>query len=163
MNREPNLIMGVDPGFSGAIAVFDPDANLIIEVIDMPTTAKSQGAKMQIVVSELAEFVLKYAIETRLALIEDVGSRPGQGVTSMFRFGFATGIVHGVIASHHIPIHQTRPSIWKANLGLNKEKHHAVEKAKHLFPKAASQFLASKDGRAEAALLAYFGKRIPTN
>jgi crossover junction endodeoxyribonuclease RuvC len=159
---EGDLIIGVDPGFSGAIAVYSPSQKSIIAVTDMPTTSKSAQSKPQIVLSELQEFIAPYALYSRLAIIEDVGAMPGQGVVSMFRFGFATGIMHGMLGSFGIPITTVKPSIWKPSLGLQREKHHAIEKAKQLFPKSANQFTRTKDGRAEAALLAYFGTRIPT-
>jgi hypothetical protein len=47
-------------------------------------------------------------------------------------------------------------------MGLNRDKAASIERAKSLFPKDVERFKASKDGRAEAALLAYFGKRLLT-
>lgn len=154
---ETELLMGIDPGFSGAIAVYNPKKNKIVDVIDMPTTVDK---KPQILISELSSFIGIYAPTTRLCVIEDVGAMPGQGVVSMFRFGFATGIAHGVVGSFLIPTYLVKPQIWKACFGLSREKHFSIEKAKKFFPDVADKFTAKKDGRAEAALLAKFGERI---
>lgn len=153
-------IIGIDPGLSGATAVYDYVENKIVAIQDMPTVLDKKTKKKHIVSSELASFIGIYADCTALAVMEDVHAMPGQGVTSMFRFGFATGICHGIIGSYLLPHVAIKPSVWKGLMGLNSEKHLSVERIKSLFPKQIDLFPASKDGRAEAALLAIFGKRM---
>lgn len=157
---ERELIMGVDPGFSGAIAVYNPKSNRLVDVIDFPVTT---GKKPEILISEFADFISTHASSTRLCVIEDVGAMTGvEGRQSMFRFGFATGVAHGVIGSFLIPIVTTKPAVWKTLMGLSREKRLSIEKARAMFPTHSQTFTSKHDGRAEAALLAVFGKRIPS-
>ena len=78
------MIIGIDPGLSGAIAWVSEDGHLI-RVADMPTVEVNGKKKVspQMLVSMLEE----HDDLIRLAAIEEVGAMPGQGVTSMFNFG----------------------------------------------------------------------------
>ena len=123
---EKSLILGVDPGFSGALAVIDPKVNSVVSVIDMPVT---KPPKSSIVITELCDFVVKYAFKCSLCVIEEVGAMTGrESRQSMFRFGLATGIVHGVVASHGIPIAAVKPQIWKSSMGLTSDKSLSVDR-----------------------------------
>lgn len=157
---ETEYILGIDPGFTGAAAIFDPKTNRIISLMDMPVT-KAKGQKSQIVASELSNWIGTYSPQLKLCVMEDVSARPGQGVVSMFRFGFAAGVAHGIVASYMIPMVLVKPQTWKGLMGLSKDKAQSIERVKAMLPKDASHFTAKKDGRAEAALLAIFGKRFP--
>jgi len=96
-----------------------------------------------------------------MIVIEDIAARPGQGVTSMFSFGRTLGFAHGIAAAAEAPIHFVTPTVWKGKLGLlNSDKGASREKARTLFPASAHAFERVKDdGRAEAALLAYYGRK----
>ena len=92
------------------------------------------------------------------AFIEEVGARPGQGVTSMFSFGTSWGILRGVIAAHFIPAKLVRPQRWKSTLRVPADKNAARAAASRLMPQHAHQWTRCKDdGRAEAAMIAWYG------
>lgn len=160
-NLKRELIIGVDPGLTGAIALIDPANDKLLQLIDMP--AIKRGSRSDIDLERLAsEFECLIDVEmVSHAVIEDTAARPGQGVVSMFTFGRVTGIVVGLIAAHHIKIHFVKPEVWKLATGLNKDKSLSRTKAQKLFPLQADKFSLKKhDGRAEAALLAHFGRRF---
>lgn len=155
------LILGIDPGLSGAIAFYAPGSKELIALSDMPLLKRLDKSekKRWIDPYTLATAVDAYSKDTLLACIEEPSAMPGQGVVSTFRFGLSCGLAQGVCASSNIPMRLVKPSVWKALMGLSRDKSLSIKKAQQLFPAHADQFL-KKDGRAEAALLAYFGVRF---
>lgn len=154
------IILGVDPGLSGALAFYDT-ATSGLEVVDMPILCvRSNGKKRrQIDLYELGMIIDDHAGDVLLAIIEEVGSMPKQGVVSTFNFGFAAGAVQAAIAANMIPMRLVRPAVWKRALGLTKtDKDASRQLASRLMPDHHAQWRLSKhDGRAEASLLARYG------
>lgn len=148
------MIYGIDPGFSGAIALYDP-ATSFLEIHDMPI-APGKNGKNQI----LHSAVLDILSEPGKALIEQVAARPGQGVTSMFRFGQGYGALEMACAASKLPLDYVTPRQWKAHFSLNGQKDVARGEASRQFPEHAHLFKRKRDdGRAEAALIALYGAR----
>lgn len=142
-------VLGVDPGLTGAIALWDPrDDTLIIK--DMPVTA---GVVSPTLLSwELRE------LAPELAWVEEVHAMPKQGVSSTFKFGASYGAVLGVLAALEVPTLLVTPNKWKRLLGLSRDKGASRGRAAQLFPKHAGSFSRVRDdGRAEAVLVAYYG------
>jgi len=153
-----HLILGVDPGLSGALALYDPAAKTLRALIDMPLTYEK---RRHIDTAALANFIEIHAADILFAVIERVHAMPEQGVSSTFRFGDAFGLVCGMCASSNLPVHFVEPAVWKILMGLSHDKNRSRDKAMGLFPAHAADFKRKKDdGRAEAALLAYFGERL---
>ena len=93
----------------------------------------------------------------RFAVIEDVSSMPGEGVVSVFRFGYNAGVLLGVLQALDIKVLRVKPSVWKPALGLSSDKKKSLALAKKRFPRYSHHFSRAKDdGRAEAALIAHF-------
>ena len=147
------IILGVDPGASGAVAFYVPSENRIA-VHDMPTVGKDVDG------ATLAALVSKWA--PTHAVVEQVASRPGQGVSSVFRFGSGYGVVLGVLAARGVPVHLVTPNKWKKTLGLDSDKEKSRALALRNWPGRSDLFgLKKHDGRAEAALLAkYLAERV---
>lgn len=154
------IILGVDPGLHhGALALYNSIANDLLHLIDVPTTT-SPDCRLEIDLKALSTILEVHLNHVKYAVIEEVSAMPHQGVTSMFRFGHATGLITGIIAAHHIPIHLVRPAIWKSAMALSSDKNLSRKKAALMFPHHAHLFERKKDdGRAEALLIAVFGKR----
>ena len=51
------------------------------------------------------------------AVVEQVGAMPKQGVASTFKFGFAAGIIRGVLAANGVPIHYVCPPVGRSISG----------------------------------------------
>ncbi len=169
-------ILGVDPGLKGAFAFLPKRVNAgkgnakkinperINEpqpppiLFKMPLT-HSQGKKSELDLKTLVADTSDLLFQTEYAAIELVGAWPGAGVTGMFRFGFFTGALHGVISSHNVPIVPVRPSVWKVALGLGRDKKAARTKAASLFPELSDMFsYVDDDGLSEALLIACFAR-----
>ena len=151
------IYIGVDPGFSGAIAFYAPKEN-IVSIYDMPVYQNAKG-KTEINLYELHDILAPETDEPHMAIIEQVAAMRGQGVTSMFRFGQSYGATQMAVAAHKIPMQFVTPAKWKSCLGLSRDKGVSRSLASQRFPKQADLFKRVKDdGRAEAALLALYGK-----
>ena len=145
-----NCILGVDPGLSGAIAFYFPSEPSTVSVFDMPVADGAVSAP------EVARILEQFRPDC--AIIEMVGARPGQGVSSMFKFGRAFGTVIGVVGALKVPTHYAASTKWKRYYSLTSDKEESRAKALHLWPKCSESFSKKKhDGRAEAALLARYG------
>jgi len=149
--------IGIDPGLSGAIALFDPNGE--IRVLDMPTFEITVNGKKkrQIDMHQLASIAKDFGGVADAAIIEQVSAMPKQGVTSMFNFGFAAGAAHMAIVACGIPLSTVTSMKWKKALGLSRDKDASRRLASRKFPKHAHLWpLVKHDGRAEAVLLAYY-------
>lgn len=82
---------------------------------------------------------------------------PKQGVTSVFDFGVSKGIAIGAAAADLWSLRFVSPARWKRALGLTADKDQCRRRAIELWPEHAALFkLKRHDGRAEAALIAYW-------
>lgn len=150
-------VIGIDPGVTGAIALVTTGGQLV-NVFDMP--AFKINGKSKIDVHQLGSILRDANYDQARAVIELVGAMPGQGVTSMFTFGFAAGAVHGAIGALGIPLDTVTPGKWKAHFRLGKDKDEARQLATRKWPHGP--FSRKKDaGRAEAALIALYA--VETN
>jgi hypothetical protein len=151
-------ILAIDPGLTGAIAFYAPSAPDIITVEDMPVAAKDVDP------AALARRIRQ--LNPNVAIVERVSAMPGQGVSSMFKFGCGYGMVQGVIAALGIEIRFVTPQSWKKHFRLSSDKELSRARAIQAWP-ASDRFTRKKDsGRAEAALIARFaaesGLVLPT-
>jgi hypothetical protein len=142
-------ICAIDPGKSGAISFYFPSSPGMIAAEDMPVVDGNVDA------ATLASRVRQ--LKPDIVIIEMVGARPGQGVTSMFSFGRSYGTAIGVVAALGVPSHFVTPSRWKKHFNLGPDKEEARGRALQFWPARAELFSRKRDhGRAEAALLARF-------
>lgn len=148
-------ILGIDPGFTGAIALYHPSTGQLV-VEDMPTVKDPKGRTI-LDMHTLFE-LLKPTIRPVAAVLEHVSARPGQGAASTFRFGQGYGAIEMALAAHKIPTQYVTPAKWKKHFGLGKDKGSSRGLAQKRFAMNASEFSRVKDdGRAEAALIALYG------
>ena len=146
------FIVGIDVGISGAIAVLSSDGALI-DYTDMPTY--QPGKRNRVNTAAVAQFLAPY--KAGLAVVEQVGAMPGQGVASMFSFGHSAGCIEGVVAALGMAFEPVTPKRWKTHYRLiGKAKDASRARAAQLFPVAPLS--RKKDhALAEALLIAKFG------
>ena len=145
-------VMSIDPGLSGALAVFDGDD--LIAVVDMPTHELDRNgkAKRQIAAADLAGIFCQY--DPRHVIVEKVSAMPGNGATSMFSFGRSFGIIEGIIAAYNIPVTYVTPGVWTKAIGRGLGKDASRARACELYPAHQQRFARVKDdGRADAVLI----------
>ena len=146
--------IGIDPGCSGAIVVMDQRWNLI-EWDQMPTIKVGKASRVN--AAALADMLRDF--DDGDAYVEQVGAMPGQGVSSMFSFGHAAGVVAGVLGAMQIPVTLVTPQAWKRSAYLiGKDKDAARSQAIQLWPAWRDLDLKGKgQALADAALIARLG------
>ena|ERR1700728_1910689 len=157
--------LGCDVGLSGALAYYDP-LTRELEIIDMPTLEikVNNKKKRQIDLYTLAREVDARKNDTRKAVVELVGTMPGQGITSSFNFGFSAGCMQMVIASNFIPMMTVSPRVWKKAMSVTADKDTAFREASRLLPHHSGKWnLKKHDGRVEATLLAIYAAQTDKN
>lgn len=161
ITQSDQAFIGIDPGKSGAIAVFRPRLGRL-DIFDMPTVDLVRNGKTK---TELSPIMLANQLSDLQHLqpipkvvMEKVGAMPGQGVTSMFAFGRSVGVVEGVLAAFCFPVTYVSPRLWQSACQVRDGKDGSRARAMELFPAYADYFKLKKhDGRADAALMAWYG------
>ena len=154
------LIIGIDPGISGAICFFENGE--VKEIIEMPTMADGKKNKKQIngtqIYNEILRRIRNFSKKDIFVVIEQVSAMPGQGVTSMFNFGQSFGVLKGICSAMQISMHFVRPTKWKKYFGLIKtDKDKSRTKVIEIFPYISAQLSKKKDSnKADAVLIASF-------
>lgn len=140
-------ILGCDPGRNGAIAIFDTDSRRVV-CHDMPDT-----------ITGLHDLIAGLP-EIRVCALEQIHAGPQMSRRTIGVMFEDFGILKGALAWRSISVQTVRPSVWKASLNVPADKAAARRKASDFFPDDAEQWkLAKHDGRAEAALIAWYGLR----
>lgn len=156
------VVMAIDPGFTGAIALYDA-ARHSLAVTDMPVKDNRQG-KTEVDTAALRRVFEAHVVFADAVVIERV-SAMGKPRTSDFRFGYGAGVLEGVASGFEIPLIMVPPARWKLGAGIraahgmtrDERKAASRDRAVEVFPAYASLFARAKDdGRAEAALLAWW-------
>lgn len=147
-----DLIIGIDPGLKGGIAYTSKD---ICWVEDMPKT-----------VLEVYHYMHK-GIKADCVAVEKVHALPKQSCKSNFTFGMSYQTALVLATSFSSKTELVTPQEWKKYFGLKREegetkiqfKKRSVDLARELFPDLAKDLPYSKDGRAEALLIAEYYRR----
>lgn len=109
-------ILGVDPGATGTIVVLTLDGEYVDHTL-MPT--KMIGKANRVCGHGITEFLERYIDGISYAWVEQVGAMPGQGVTSMFSFGYQAGGVQCALEALGIKCHRITPNKWKKYYNLS--------------------------------------------
>lgn len=147
--------IGTDPGAHGAIAIIEGDR---IVIHDLTGDIKDYWYAM----TNLTEPDVPTVV-----YVEDVHGRPGQSCVANTTFMKLAGYAELLGFSIADSFNKVPPQTWKKFYGLTgkkgetktQKKHRSIELAKELFPSVAGQLTASKDGRAEALLIAEYGRQ----
>lgn len=146
--RQFKTAIGIDPGTKGGITVISDKRE--IEILRLSRASYS----------EICNF-LKYYIESGpcIVAIEQVGERPGEGVTSVKKFAYAAGFLYGAALAQDVHVQFVIPQVWQRALSLGgsypdktARKNAQKEKAKALFPELGKITLEEAD----SILIAYY-------
>ena len=152
------LVIGIDPGLSGAIAILEDKK--VLNILDMPVMTEGKKNKRQINSAQLVNIIKKniYKTDEISVVVEQVNAMPGQGVTSMFNFGQTFGAIKGVCAALELPIFFIRPSKWKKHFELiNSSKDASRTKAIEMYPSLSDKLSKKKDvNKSDAILIARY-------
>ncbi len=154
------LIIGIDPGITGAICFFENGE--VKDIIEMPNMAEGKKNKRQIngqqIYNEILSRIENISKKDIFVVVEQVSAMPGQGVTSMFNFGQSFGVIKGVCAAMQLSMYFVRPAKWKKYFNLIKtEKDASRTKVIEIFPYISAKLSRKKDSnKADAILIASF-------
>ena len=158
--REPgdvDVVLGVDPGVSGAVAVLTKWGDLR-EIIRLDAT-----------LADIADAIFNVAIgcTIKFCLLERVASMPKQGVSSTFKFGRSYGQIEAMIAYEQIRYELMTPSEWQGKMRCStsvKTKEKGKPKKDKNITKAAAQKLFPDfkvtHRNSEALLIAELARRM---
>ena len=143
--------LGVDPGASGAAALVDSQGFTMDWVSFKETPA------------DIWKFIKLYGPAVDLCVVERVGARPGNGASSMFKFGASYGQILGMLVAAEIRFVNHTPTKWQKRLGLIRPKLTRAEKKRVNKAKAQELFKGSPKiihQNADAFLIAEYARRI---
>ena len=148
-------VIGIDPGGSGGIAIIYPDH---VEAYKMPATERDVFDLLKVVPTRSPD-------NGRDAYIERVSAMPGQGVTSMFKFGVSYGGLRMACIAAGLRLTDVPPGVWQKpfrlptqkKVGNVAKKNAHKARAQELFPG-----LKITHATADALLIAEYGRRQAT-
>lgn len=155
------MIIGIDPGISGAIAVLEDDGTYV-EVFDIASQKIKTGKRTRTVLDEkqIIHDLRLYEDHDTQIFLERVSAMPGNGNVSMFNFGSTFGFLKGVLSSVLSAPTLVAPASWKRHHDLIRhEKDDARLLAKEKYPLAPLERKKDCD-RADALLIAEYGMTL---
>lgn len=130
-------IIAIDPGTSGGIAVFP---HQLLAERD-PVTVHKMPETPHDLANLLVEKTAGWELLGLWAYVERVGPARGrdgrvQGVSSTWKFGYSTGVIHGCLAALRIPFVLVAPITWQRALCCltRGDKNVSKAMAQRLFP-----------------------------
>lgn len=150
-------LLACDIGLNGGLTFADVNG---FHCFSMPLREERYGSKTRKTIDgeKIGEWLRQYDCE--FAYIEKVNAMPGQGVTSMFRFGEGKGIVYGACMAMRVPIVEIPSMTWKKYYNLGRDKDESRQLAIKLFPNHKESFKRKKDdGVAESALILEYARK----
>lgn len=163
-------VIGIDPGLTGAAAAIT--AAGAVSIIDLPTKAMEYAAigDRRIDLRELVRSLRSIcpAGDGVKVVLEEVGIMgQGNAIQSVGSLCASAALILGALDILGTPPHTVQPRRWKEHFGLKRgaDEKTAAWKKRHrdmalrLYP-AAPITLAKHDGRAEALLIAHWGRSL---
>ena len=142
------MIIGVDPGRKGAVALLDT-AEMRVTCHPMPDTTSA------------LHDLLASMPPVKRAVVERPFYPQMIGIKNAVKIAEAYGILRGALQWLSIPTRDVPPSVWKARMGLSASKDRSRERASEAFPADAHQWrLKTHEGLAEASLIALYGAEV---
>ena len=151
-------VLGCDPGKAGAVALVN--GLDLLSVFDMPVTQLKKGTTLcaQSLNALLVEMLHDHG-PVDFAVVERVHATPQMGVSSAFDFGRSFGVLEMALIARGIRIEYVTPQAWKKALGLGADKSSSLALARAKWPSSDCFMLQKHEGRAEASLIAEYGRR----
>ncbi len=163
------MIIGVDVGITGAITLYNPEAQAI-ECHDIPTIVKYTSGKTKAgnpkqrkevdLIRLKALLVILASKGASQAVVEKIASRPNDGAIQAFKFGEVYGVVKASLVTLGFIITEVSSQRWKRHFNLiGLEKDAARLLAIEIF--GNEYFTRKKDhNRADSALIACYGASL---
>lgn len=159
----PFRVVGIDPGLNGGLTSLEYNEHgmMVISSEPMPTIGGAKGKRL-ISLAGVKNFLV--GADPNLVIIERVSARPGQGVTSMFTFGYGCGLIEGIVFALGMQQMFVLPQAWQKNLfkGLPRDMDKPSQLfCQRTFPnvdwRATERSRVPHDGKTDSCCLAYYG------
>lgn len=155
-------VLGVDPGGRGALALLDGNS---LDIEDMPVFAIKRGRTTVREVNVHALIDLLAAWQPDVCWYENVGARFGEAAKSSFNFGRISGACEAICKTTGARFEFVSPNVWKRHLRIPGKHNEGADAARaracELWPRHAALFKRKMDdGRADAALIALYGRQM---
>lgn len=149
------MIVGIDPGLSGCVVQLSRDGDYVSHFF-FRTVKIGKSSRIDLL-NMNADFLMLR--DTERCFIEKVGAMPGQGVSSMFNFGFTCGCIEMAAVGRGMPLTHVSPSSWKSKLGFSgQDKDAPRAKLSMRFPNVPDlQKKGKGQALADAICIAYAG------
>lgn len=146
------MIIGIDPGVKGGVAVLSE--RRLIGCMRMPMV--THGKRDLVATDALDAFLRQHVGRGMITavVIEAPNSMPRQGLQSTFNFGRHCGSVEGWAIGKGCPVQLVTPSVWKKAFALSTDKRASLDRARLEFGPNERWNVLANDGIAEAALIA---------
>jgi hypothetical protein len=166
----PETWIGIDPGYRGAVAALDDQGRLLalwdIPLVD-PKARRRKNLRIDLDALNAIVASLRYYRDP-LVRLEWPTTRPDEAAESSKNFGVGLGQIEALCRAHGLNLDKVAPNKWKGDLGLPGKKkdkkagREACDAAMLWIPdQERSTFFGPRggprDGRAEAALIAWHG------
>ncbi len=163
--------LGIDPGLDGALCILTGDREGVVlpewELYLTPTIPKAKGKGRLYDIGAMVKLLhnIKIRNPSVFAVLEKGRAAPGQGVVSMFRFGYGCGLWEGIIAALKIPYMLVDARTWHSKVckGFTGDpKAKAIQAANSMLPgidlRKSDRATKPHTGKADAACIALYGK-----
>jgi crossover junction endodeoxyribonuclease RuvC len=150
-------VAGIDVGVTGALALINTHQGFL-SVHDLPIHQLKVGKTLrhELDLASLRQLLLATPIDH--VVIEKVASRPGQGVSSVFKFGFSAGSIYGLVIGLQLPVSYLTPQQWQKTVRVGPTPDAGRRRAGELYPAAAEYLnLKKHSGRGDAILITHAG------
>lgn len=157
----PIISLAIDPGITGAIALFH--GTEFRDVWDMPIRpGRRSGGRKRRKRNEVDPWAFADLVKrsgAHQAFLEDVHAMPRDGIVGAFSFGRGLGVLEGVLAANEVDTIFVHPNEWTSRFSVY-DKDHARRIVAKTLRRHATMFERKKDsGRADAVLIGLFGLR----
>jgi len=158
-----SIYIGIDPGITGAMAAIGTMVGGEEQrVDDMPVMEKMRSSERATLdPAKLRSWLMNYCAMEPTVIIEQLHPQPKIGAVTNFSMGYSYGMLITILDDIGFRYIQVSPAKWKKAMGLNAMKDLSRQMAIELFPKMKEDLKLKKHhGRAEALLLAEYGRRL---
>lgn len=160
------IVCGIDPGLTGALALYDTMSQRIAAWMDVPTEKVTiSGSKRTRLLEDdlwIGALNLLRAADCKLGVIEGVQGYKDQSASASFQFGYVVGSVKMAVRPYLTRLETANSAVWKIQFQVPTDDKGILACARHHFPTAPDSYWMGPRGgvkhdRCEAALLAKYG------
>lgn len=144
------VAIGIDPGKKGGFCVMPVDGGSLFAGV-LPWAEDDLDGRA------VLDVIQTHGVTH--AAIEKAQAMPGQGVTSMFSYGYGAGKLAGVLEAASVSYRLVRPTEWKKVVlaGTARDKGAAIDHVRHAYPHVdltPGRLRTPHDGMADAVCIA---------